>query len=620
MTGLGKSNTGSSFEDIDFAIYCWPGDEIEVYESGASVESAGVAKHFGVWTPNDVFKVQVNPDSSVAYLKNDIVFHTSVHTASPHAFPLHVDTSLYSPGAEISNVAIYSETASAWMRFPHDTCTLVTWADPSNGGVATDSWGYVDGSPSKRPGMIHGSLRDTPASLAGAFSTQQLSYSPVPQSVSFRCDPHWKPTNWMGGQSAPNQMMGLGYQGHGHADIAFAVYCDVDGTFKISESGHNPTTIKDASWARDDVFTIKVTGTVVEYSKSGRGLFFTSSTAAAFPLKVAASMVGLGDKFNDVAICITPVTSYPTAAPTTAPTPPTSEPTAAPTAEPTAAPTSEPTPTPTAACTDTPASTAATASKITFGRRAGNPVNLELLEDGVVRFTDATCLEATLCNTCGMGGGGGSSLDAKLAALETKMDQKIADAIAIVSVDAKVAALGAALRAEIADRHATAAPTRAPTSEPTATTTTTFTAAFLSTITSHSPRSCGAEFQDDTGLWIAGTATSVYTEKPSGGAFHPAMCLNHGVEGNNCNDKGWILRPIANAYHGDVATWTVVHARPIVAVRVYNVFPGTARGAKWDWSGSGSYGDLGTWDYTTTTTSCGWHDYTFPVKAVPSLR
>ena len=70
ITGLGNSNAGISFQDIDFALYCQT-DAIEVYESG------GDAGLFGAWTPDDVFKVQVNPDATVVYLKNDIVFHTS---------------------------------------------------------------------------------------------------------------------------------------------------------------------------------------------------------------------------------------------------------------------------------------------------------------------------------------------------------------------------------------------------------------------------------------------------------------------------------------------------------------------------------------------------------------
>jgi len=122
--------------------------------------------------------------------------------------------------------------------------------------------------------------------------------------------------------------------------------------------------------------------------------------------------------------------------------------------------------------------------------------------------------------------------------------------------------------------------------------TTTFTARVNSITNGHSPRSCAAEFQDDSGTWIAGTPTGI------SGTFNPSMCSS-----NNCVDSGWILRG------SDTAQWGVQHSRPIVAVRVYNVYGGGSRGARWDWSGTGSYGNLGTWGYSAS--SCGWHDYTF---------
>jgi hypothetical protein len=51
----------------------------------------------------------------------------------------------------------------------------------------------------------------------------------------------------------------------------------------------------------------------------------------------------------------------------------------------------------------------------------GPSVAIELLEDGVVRFTNATCLDATLCNTCGIGGSS-STLADKVDALIAKVD------------------------------------------------------------------------------------------------------------------------------------------------------------------------------------------------------
>jgi hypothetical protein len=114
--------------------------------------------------------------------------------------------------------------------------------------------------------------------------------------------------------------------------------------------------------------------------------------------------------------CWDPSTPSPTNAPSTAPT------------DATAAADS------TAPCTDTPASTAASASKIRLERATGSPVSVELLEDGVVRFTDATCLEATLCNTCGIGGSR-SALADKVGAMEAQIASQIAALTARVTAN-----------------------------------------------------------------------------------------------------------------------------------------------------------------------------------------
>ena len=53
----------------------------------------------------------------------------------------------------------------------------------------------------------------------------------------------------------------------------------------------------------------------------------------------------------------------------------------------------------TPSCSFTP-SAAVVESKIVLQRGGGAPVSIDLLDDGVLRFTDATCVEATLCDTC----------------------------------------------------------------------------------------------------------------------------------------------------------------------------------------------------------------------------
>ena len=50
---------------------------------------------------------------------------------------------------------------------------------------------------------------------------------------------------------------------------------------------------------------------------------------------------------------------------------------------------------------------------------AAGTMSLDYLDDGVLRFSGATCLEATLCNTCGIGGGASTSLSTLAGRMDT---------------------------------------------------------------------------------------------------------------------------------------------------------------------------------------------------------
>jgi hypothetical protein len=198
-----------------------------------------------------------------------------------------------------------------------------------------------------------------------------------------------------------------------YCNIEFAVGCDASGSsLHVYESGVN-VPVAFGTWAAADVFTVQVTGTVVTYLKNDVA-FHTSATAAKFPLHLDTAFVQEGAAISDVSVCAV----Y--SAPPTAPTPP-------------------PTP-PVATCTDTPASLAAIASKISLERTTGSPVKLELLEDGVVRFTDATCLEATLCNTCGAGGGSSSALASDIADIKLQIAALQTESSGLVASGANVEA------------------------------------------------------------------------------------------------------------------------------------------------------------------------------------
>ena len=99
--GLSRGNTDNSRGDIDYAIMLWNvvygGNKIvEIYEN--DVYKWGPIPY----TTGDVFRIAVE-NGQVKYSKNGTVFYTS---ANAPAFPLLVDSSLFTPGSTLTNAVI----------------------------------------------------------------------------------------------------------------------------------------------------------------------------------------------------------------------------------------------------------------------------------------------------------------------------------------------------------------------------------------------------------------------------------------------------------------------------------------------------------------------------------
>ena len=351
MIGFGNTNAGENYQDIAYALYC-DGciggvrcHDLAVYESGVH------KGNFGTYTPSDVLEVQVT-GTTVEYRKNGVVFYTSTTAAT---FPLHIDTSINALGSKFSDVTMKSSTLTA--APPTETCTPVTWKDTVS---------VITGT---------GSLERTSAAGSGwnggAISTQAISASAETQSVSFTCR-----------QADKDIMIGFGntnsgnrVHGHWFQDIEFAAYCspaDDQGMIVYEsgtavygrEHGDGP----DFTYNADDVFRVQVTGTTVDYVKNGV-VFYTSLTAATFPLSVDVTMYNAGGKVTDVQLCSGPAA---TPAPTGVPTAPSTA-----TAEPPTATEAPTAPT----CTDTPASAAAVGVSLSM-EGTSTTVEIDLLDDG----------------------------------------------------------------------------------------------------------------------------------------------------------------------------------------------------------------------------------------------
>jgi hypothetical protein len=95
--GLSNGNSDTSLPDIDFAVFLTPAGYAEVRENG-------VWKVDTPYAPGTVFRVAV-VNGRIQYSKNGVVFYTSSRLP---AYPLLVDTTLWSLNATITNAVIAS--------------------------------------------------------------------------------------------------------------------------------------------------------------------------------------------------------------------------------------------------------------------------------------------------------------------------------------------------------------------------------------------------------------------------------------------------------------------------------------------------------------------------------
>jgi len=236
MIGLSSGNGGTGYADIDFAIRLNSNGQFAVYEAGTSRGG------FGAYVAGDRFRVQV-AGGVVSYWKNGAAFYTS--PVAP-TLPLLVDTSLRTPGATVTEVALESLVfwqnvvrASAVAGDLTRTATTATW---NAGGSSVASIPSGDGHVQFRAG-------DNLTAKAAGLSS---------------------------GDSDP-----------GLDDIDFAIVLSDTGTVAVREGGvarggYGP-------YLPDDVFAVQVVGGVVSYFHNNV-LFYTSAAVPVYPLVLDASI------------------------------------------------------------------------------------------------------------------------------------------------------------------------------------------------------------------------------------------------------------------------------------------------------------------------------------------
>jgi len=96
MIGLGNGDTDQTFSDLEWAVYLTASGTFMVFESGVSKTSSAP------YVSGDRFQVGVE-GGVVKYRRNGVLFYTST---VPPSYPLLVDTSLYTPGATITDAKL----------------------------------------------------------------------------------------------------------------------------------------------------------------------------------------------------------------------------------------------------------------------------------------------------------------------------------------------------------------------------------------------------------------------------------------------------------------------------------------------------------------------------------
>jgi hypothetical protein len=124
---LSNGNTSNSLADIDFAIFMNPGGVADVREQG-------IWKIDTKYTAGTVFRVAV-VGGRVQYSNNGVVFYTST---VPPAYPLLLDTSLWSLNSTITNAVIFNGGSVTVDTVPPVISNVVASAITSSS--ATISW------------------------------------------------------------------------------------------------------------------------------------------------------------------------------------------------------------------------------------------------------------------------------------------------------------------------------------------------------------------------------------------------------------------------------------------------------------------------------------------------
>ncbi|HKG46248.1 MAG TPA: hypothetical protein VKB02_05950, partial [Pyrinomonadaceae bacterium] len=259
MCGLGNGDSGQNYTDIEYAIQLTASDGtngVWIFESGT------LRGNFGTYAAGDKFRVAV-ASGVVKYYKISGVNQTLLYTSTiAPAYPLLVDTSLYSTSSTLTTVVISKDPGVSFTNA----------SGVSNSGNTLTKTGAAGWN-------------------AGAVSTQTINSGDG--YVEFTAS-----------ETNLARMCGLGNSdsGQNYTDIEYAIQLTAsDGTngVWIFESG----TLRGnfGTYSAGDKFRVAVEGGVVKYKKNGTVLY-TSSVTPTYPLLVDTSLYSTGSTVANVVL------------------------------------------------------------------------------------------------------------------------------------------------------------------------------------------------------------------------------------------------------------------------------------------------------------------------------
>ncbi len=256
MCGLSHTDANQDYTSIEFGLLPGADGNIYVYESGTQ---RGI---FGSYATGDVFRVSIE-GGVVKYRKNGAVLYTS--TITP-AYPLLVDTALYTNNSTLTNVVINHNTGSGGSQSVSWTnASGVSSATSSLTKTAADGWGN-----------------------AGAASTQTISSGDGYVELTATETNTWR-------------MCGLSHTdtNQDYTTIDFGLLEGADGNLWVFESGVQRGTF--GAYATGDDLRVSIESGVVKYKKNGT-VIYTSTVAPSYPLLVDTSLNTAGSTLSNVLI------------------------------------------------------------------------------------------------------------------------------------------------------------------------------------------------------------------------------------------------------------------------------------------------------------------------------